>query len=92
MTQNSNNDDMQARLDRAETVMADQDRQIEELSDMACAQWKEIDALKAELKKMREELMRLRQEDKGSAGAGSGEIDGETSLIDLLAQERPPHY
>ncbi len=60
-----------------EHTLATQDQQIQDLSDMVNAQWKEIDRLKQRLTKTTHKIQMLEES-----------MDTE----DTLASERPPHY
>ena len=67
----------ESRLTELESSVAFQDRTIQDLSDVVCRQQQEIDALKAEYKKLMERL-----ENTEHSGGGEAEPEDET----------PPHY
>lgn len=67
----------ESRLTELESSVAFQDRTIQDLSDVICRQQQEIDALKAEYKKIMERL-----ENAEPPGGGGAEPENET----------PPHY
>lgn len=70
------------KINRIEEMLAHQEQQIGDLSEMVNTQWKEIEALKSRLEQANSKLSYL--ENKGS---GEGQ-----SISDIAAQEKPPHY
>jgi SlyX protein len=59
--------DAAARLDELETRLAHQDRMIADLNDVITAQWKKIDMLERQLRRLDEELQALDQADSPAA-------------------------
>lgn len=49
-------DDLKARLEKLETLAAQQDRVIEDLNETITSQWREIDQLKRRIAKLDDEL------------------------------------
>lgn len=72
---------------RLEIALAHQQQQINDLSDMVTAQWREIETLKARLQDAHTRISELQ----ATRSAGGGE-DEPASLAEQLARERPPHY
>ncbi|MBL4589117.1 MAG: SlyX family protein [Alphaproteobacteria bacterium] len=64
------------RIQNIEMTLASQDQQIQDLSDMVNAQWKELERLKLHIRKAGDKIQNLEDS-----------IDGPAS-----ADERPPHY
>jgi SlyX protein len=62
-------DTLSARIDALEMSKAHQDRAIEDLSEALAAQWKEIEALRAQVARLTERLAEA-----AAAGAG-GEVE-----------------
>ncbi|MFA7276494.1 MAG: SlyX family protein [Pseudobdellovibrionaceae bacterium] len=80
------NDNMsEDRLTKIETILADQARQIEDLSEMTAQQWTEIERLKRQL-----EFAKQKIEDIG-AGKNDKSEEGLTG-IEIAALNKPPHY
>ena len=75
----------QDRLDKLETMIAHQERQIQDLSDMIALQGKEIEVLKARLAKTQTKLLDVER------SAVGGERDG-MSVTEQAALDKPPHY
>jgi len=69
------------RLVEIERTIAYQDQQIQDLSDMVNAQWKDIDKLKKHLARARERLENLENPSPENASE-----DGP------MVHEKPPHY
>jgi SlyX protein len=69
-------DTLIARIDTLEMSRAHQDRAIEDLSEALAAQWKEIEALRAQVARLTEQLAEA-----AAAGGGGGEVE-----------PPPPHY
>ena len=55
--------EMTTRIDELEMRMAHQDRTIADLNDVITAQWKKIEALENQLRRMGEELQSLEPSD-----------------------------
>jgi SlyX protein len=72
------------RIDKIEMALMHQDEQIQDLSDMISAQWKEIDRLSRLLRKAEAKLSEM-------AYSGS-EDEGAGSIADMAAEDKPPHY
>lgn len=75
------------RLSELEGMLAHQDQQIQDLSDMVSQQWGEIDKLKARLNRTQEKLKSV--EDLAHSASKSGEG---MSVTEMSALEKPPHY
>ncbi|MCB9991158.1 MAG: SlyX family protein [Rhodospirillales bacterium] len=71
------------KIEQLEIALAHQDRQIQDMSDMLGAQWKEIERLKRHLTKTEEKL----QDYIDSAGEDAG-----LSPTEIAARDKPPHY
>ncbi|MCF6215090.1 hypothetical protein MNBD_ALPHA03-1215 [hydrothermal vent metagenome] len=65
------------RLEEIERTIAYQDQQIQDLSDMVNAQWKDIDKLKKHLARAKERLENL---------------ENPSSEDGNIIHEKPPHY
>lgn len=74
------------RLFKLETSQAHQDKQIEDLSDMTTAQWKEIDFLKRKIDAL---MSRIDSMESNAAEDESGDAN---SVSEMAAAEKPPHY
>lgn len=70
------------KINRIEEMLAHQEQQITDLSEMVNTQWKEIEGLKRRLEQANSKLSHL--ENKG--------VDAGQSITDMAAQEKPPHY
>ena len=73
------------RIVAIEIQLADQEQTITELSDLAKAQWDEIDALKAQVRSLRERL----------ADAQGQTHDPDATVLtptQIAARDKPPHY
>jgi len=77
----------ETKLQHIEALLAHQERQIQDLSDMAAQQWDEIDMLKSRLKRTTEKLAALEHSTQTSTNSGM-----EGSVADFAASEKPPHY
>ena len=75
----------QDRLTKIETMLAHQEQQIQDLSDMLALQGKEIGILKARLDKTQRKLVDLEQ------GSGADEGEG-LSVSEQALRDKPPHY
>lgn len=75
-------------MTRLEIALAHQQQQINDLSDMVTAQWREIETLKARLHDAHLRINELQ----ATRGAGGGGEEEPLSLAEQLARERPPHY
>lgn len=64
-------------------ALAHQEQQMQDMSEMITAQWKEIDRLKARISRL-EGKSEDAQQDSGEKGL--------SSATDIAARERPPHY
>lgn len=74
------------RITRIEMLLAHQEKQIEELSEMTARQWTEIERLKRQL-----DMAQKRLEDmESTAKDGKSEIG--LSSIEVAALNKPPHY
>lgn len=74
------------RLNRIEMLLAHQEKQIEELSDMTSKQWDMIDALKRRLDGAMTQIRDM------ELASQSGKSEGATSVSAMAAAEKPPHY
>jgi SlyX protein len=74
------------RLDQIEILLAHQEKQIEELSDMTARQWEAIDLLKRRLETV---IGRLNDME---ISARESKTDGAKSVAEIAAIEKPPHY
>lgn len=74
------------RLTRIESLLAHQEKQIQDLSEMTAQQWIEIDRLKRSLSMTQKQLQDM------ESSAGQGKTDGAASVSELAALEKPPHY
>ncbi len=74
------------RLNRIEMLLAHQEKQIEELSEMTTSQWDMIDALKRRLDGAMTQLRDM------ELASQSGKTDGAASVSAMAAAEKPPHY
>lgn len=70
-----------------QALLAHQDQQIQDLSDMVTKQWTEIDQLKMRLKRTQEKLKSV--EDIANSETKSGDA---VSVSEIAALEKPPHY
>ncbi len=73
-------------IERLEMLIAHQDKQINDLSDMTAAQWKEIDLLKHQVHFL---LNRIKDMEHGT---GESKSDGAKTVTEMAAAEKPPHY
>ena len=69
-----------------EALIAHQDKQIQELSEIVTRQWEEIDALKKYMQLTKFKIQEL-ENNIGELGQGEG-----VSVSDAAAAEKPPHY
>ena len=81
------NDKIEQRIEALEHKLSYQEHQIEELSELATSQWKEIDALKRRLQKTYEEIENYIAEARESAGERKT-----MSATEQAARDKPPHY
>lgn len=73
------------KLNVIEELIAHQENQIQDLSDMVVKQGDEIEALKSHLTKLEGKIGLLEET------AGSGEGEG-LSVTEIAAMNKPPHY
>ncbi|OIN86640.1 MAG: hypothetical protein AUJ12_05010 [Alphaproteobacteria bacterium CG1_02_46_17] len=73
-------------IERLEMLITHQDQQINDLSDMTAAQWKEIDLLKHQVHFL---LTRAKDMEQNS---GESKSDGAKTITEMAAAEKPPHY
>jgi SlyX protein len=74
------------RLNRIEMALAHQAKQIEDLSDIAFAQSKEIARLKRQLDMTKQQLVDI------ESGAKDAKSEIGLSGIEIAALNKPPHY
>lgn len=74
------------RLNKLETLIAHQEKQIEELSEMTAQQWSAIDALKRRLDGTINRLNDM------EVSARESKTDSAKSVAEFAALEKPPHY
>lgn len=75
----------QDKIQEIEMLLAHQERQIQDLSDMIALQGKEIVTLQMRLDRTQKKLIEI------EAGAGAGEDEG-LSVTEQAARDKPPHY
>ncbi|MAQ71448.1 MAG: hypothetical protein CL565_04560 [Alphaproteobacteria bacterium] len=80
------NDKSEKRIEALEHKLSYQERQIEELSELATQQWKEIEALKRRLQKTHEEIENYIEEARETAGEKG------LTPTEQAARDKPPHY
>lgn len=73
------------RLTKIETLLAHQDQQIQDLSEIINLQRKEIDALKVRLDRTQKKLIDMDQ------GAPAVQEEG-LSVSEQALRDKPPHY
>ena len=69
-----------------ESLIAHQDKQIQELNEVVTRQWEEIDALKKYMQMTKSKIQEL-EENIGELGQQDG-----MSVSDAAAADKPPHY
>lgn len=75
----------QDKIQEIEMLLAHQERQIQDLSDMIALQGKEISMLKTRLDRTQKKLVEME--------AGGGADQGESlSVSEQAARDKPPHY
>ncbi len=75
----------QDKIQEIEMLLAHQERQIQDLSDMIALQGKEISTLKTRLDRTQKKLVEIE--------AGGGAEQGENlSVAEQAARDKPPHY
>jgi len=78
--------DYEDTITRLQTVLSHQEKQIEELSEMTSAQWKEIDLLKRKVSSL---ISKIEDMEIESAEDKTGEAK---TVAEIAAAEKPPHY
>lgn len=73
------------RITNIEMLLAHQEKQIGELSEMTTQQWAAIEQLKRQLSAAQDRLASMEQSSKEGA-------KGELSTIEIAALNKPPHY
>ncbi|HOO51247.1 MAG TPA: SlyX family protein [Alphaproteobacteria bacterium] len=76
----------QDKISQLEMLVAHQDKQIADLSDMATEQWKEIDLLKTQVRFL---VGRLKDME---SSAGDDKLGDAKTVTEMAAAEKPPHY
>ena len=76
---------MDDRFNSIEEVLAHQEKQLHELSEMVSDQWKEIDILKNQARLMKDKIKNLEESQESKS-------DGELSVSEMAEREKPPHY
>ncbi|HPQ51038.1 MAG: SlyX family protein [Alphaproteobacteria bacterium] len=79
---NDNSDD----ITRLETMIAHQEKQITDLSDMTSSQWREIDTLKQQVYYLISRFKDMEQDHSTS------KADRVQTVSEMAAAEKPPHY
>lgn len=74
------------RLMRIEMTLANQGRQIDELSDMTAQQWTVIERLTRKMASLQDQMQDM------AAGEAEGDTGEATSVTDIAAANKPPHY
>ncbi len=75
----------QDKIQDIEMLLAHQERQLQDLSDMIALQGKEIATLKTRLDRTQKKLVEIE--------AGGGAEQGESlSVAEQAARDKPPHY
>ncbi len=74
------------KIKELEAMIMHQSKDINDLSDMVNKQWQEIEALKTVIRKTSSRLKNIEDLSKYN------NVEGNKSLSDLLAEEKPPHY
>lgn len=74
------------KIEEIEMLLAHQERQIQDLSDMITLQGKEIAVLKTRLDRTQKKLVDMEEAD---GGAGQSES---LSVTEQAARDKPPHY
>lgn len=77
---------LEDKISKLEMLVAHQDRQIVDLSDMTAGQWKEIDVLKTQVKYL---VGRLKDMETSS---GDDKLGDAKTVTEMAAAEKPPHY
>lgn len=77
---------MTDKLTDLETLVAHQDKQIADLSEMTAAQWTEIDLLKRQVQWL---VGRVKDMESSTR---EDKTDGARSVTEIAAAEKPPHY
>lgn len=73
-------------LSKLEMLVAHQDKQIADLSEMTAKQWDEIDILKTQIKYL---VGRLKDME---ADTGDDKLGDAKTVTEMAAAEKPPHY
>lgn len=73
-------------IERMERVLADHERQIQDLSDALNAQWQDIERLKLQLELTQSRLTHM------MASADEAGRDEGLSVAEIAARDKPPHY
>lgn len=73
-------------IDTLQTMVAHQDKQIQELNEVVTKQWAEIDALKKYMQLTKSKIQEL-EHNMSELGQGEG-----MSVSDEAAANKPPHY
>lgn len=73
-------------IERMERVLADHERQIQDLSDALNAQWQDIERLKLQLDLTQSKLSHM------LASAEEAGQDAGLSVAEIAARDKPPHY
>lgn len=68
-----------------EEMLAHQQRQIDDLSDIVTRQWQEIEALKKRLARLQDKVVTLEE-------SGGGEDGKSLSVTEQALRDKPPHY
>ena len=75
-----------SKFEKIEMALAHQDLQIQDMSEMINAQWKQIEMLKRQLDMAQSKLSAL------ESSAGDSLQEAGLSVSEIAARDKPPHY
>lgn len=75
-----------SKFEKIEMALAHQDLQIQDMSEMINAQWKQIEMLKRQLDMAQSKLSAL------ESSAGDSAQEAGLSVSEIAARDKPPHY
>ncbi|QQG35791.1 MAG: SlyX family protein [Micavibrio aeruginosavorus] len=73
-------------IERMQRVLADHERQIQDLSDALNSQWQDIERLKQQLELTQSKLTHI------MATADDAGQDQAMTIAEIAARDKPPHY